>query len=52
MSKIRIYDIETYKNCFTYVGKIPSDKNYETFIVYDSDNCEAIHVRLNYERTF
>lgn len=43
MSKIRIYDIETYKNCFTYVGKIPSDKNYETFIVYDSDNCEAIY---------
>ena len=38
MSKIRIY-----KNCFTYVGKIPSDKNYETFIVYDSDNCEAIY---------
>lgn len=43
MSKIRIYDIETYKNCFTYVGKVPSDKNYETFIVYDSDNCEAIY---------
>lgn len=32
---IKIYDIETYKNCFTFVAKEPGSKKYDTFIIFD-----------------
>ena len=35
MSAIKIYDIETFANCFTFVAKSPGEKTYDTFVIHD-----------------
>lgn len=33
----KIYDIETYKNLFTFVAKTPGEKEYDVFTIFDQD---------------
>lgn len=41
---VRIYDIETYANCFTFVAKDPKNpKEYETFVIFSDPKGESIN---------
>lgn len=41
---LKIYDIETYSNCFTFVAKTPDEKDYDIFVIFtDPKGDEHIH---------
>ena len=43
-----VYDIESYPNLFTFVGRWSNTKDYEEFVIWDDDDINDLDLLLNF----